>query len=191
MGWSLLTSGAYRTPLGDVPIDAACAETLRARCPFLEPDAWAHRGEHAIEVLLPFLQVLGPRDLTVVPIILGSEEPHELHQLGVGLAHIMRMQEEPVLLIASSDLSHFEPRARAAQQDHDMIETICALDARRLAWEASQGSRRMCGYGAVACVLTAARELGASRGTLVRYGTSADDGGDPMSAIGYAGMVIR
>jgi len=191
MRWSVLEAGAYRTPLGDVPIDAACAESLRARCPFLEPDAWAHRGEHAIEVLLPFLQVLGPRDLSVVPIILGSAEPDELRQLGVGLAHVIRMQEEPVLLIASSDLSHHEPRARVAQQDRRVIEAICALDEERLAREASQGALRMCGDGAVACVLTAARALGASRGTLIRYGTSADAGGDPDSTIGYAGIIIN
>jgi AmmeMemoRadiSam system protein B len=190
IGWCLLTSGAYRTPLGDVPVDEACAEALRARCPSLEPDAWAHRGEHAIEVLLPFLQALGPRDLTVVPIIIGSEEPGQLRQLGVALAQVIRMQEEPALLIASADLSHFEPHGRVAQRDRDVIEAICALDEERLAREASQGSLRMCGYGAVACVLTAVRGLGASHGTLARYGTSADAGGDPASATGYAGIII-
>ena len=109
----------------------------------------------------------------------------------LGLAQVIRRQEEPVLLIASSDLSHYEPRARVAQQDRHVIEAICALDEERLAREASQGALRMCGDGAVACVLTAARALGASRGTLIRYGTSADAGGDPDSAIGYAGIIIR
>jgi hypothetical protein len=191
MGWSLLEAGAYRTPLGDVPVDEGCAEALRSRCPFLEPDAWAQRGEHAIEVLVPFLQLFGPHDLTMVPIIVGSDDPVEFHQLGVALPQAIRMQEEPGLLVASSDLSHYAPRARVVLEDQGLIEAICALDGARLAHEVSHGSAGMCGAGAVVSVLTAARALGAGCGTLVQYGTSADAGGDPDSAIGYAGIVIR
>lgn len=191
MRWSLMASGAYRTPLGDVPIDASCAMMLRERCPFLEPDAWTQRGEHAVEAVLPFLQRLGPADLTVVPIIMGAEDPSEEAQLAHALGQVVRMQEEAVLLIASSDLSHYAPREHVEICDAALIDAICELDAVRLAEHVERHSVVMCGCGAVRCVLSAAKALGAAHGRLVQYGTSADTGGDPHSAIGYAGIVIR
>ena len=184
-------SGAYRTPLGDVPIDEACAEALRTRCPFLEPDAWAQRGEHALEVLLPFLQCRAPADLSVVPIVLGSDDPAQFAQLGYALAQVVRMQEEPVLLVASSDLSHYEPRELGATQDRALTDAVCALDDASLIRHVTEERIRMCGYGAAVCVLRAAAELGATRGLLAAYTTSASAGGDPRSAIGYGGIVIR
>ncbi|MBI1992408.1 MAG: AmmeMemoRadiSam system protein B [Candidatus Omnitrophica bacterium] len=189
--WRLLVEGAYRTPLGDVPIDEACAQSLRERCPFLEDDPQAQQGEHAVEVLLPFLQRLGPEDLTVVPIVGGSERSEELQRVAEALAQVVRMQEEPVLLLASSDLSHYARREQASEQDHAVIDAICDMDDARLTHEIRRGPTRMCGYGAAACMLGAARALGARHGTLVSYGTSADAGGDPHSVIGYAGIVIR
>lgn len=192
MPWSLMASGAYRTPLGDVSVDEACAHALRMRCPFLEEDAWGQRGEHAIEVVLPFLQRLGPDDLTVVPIVMGSEEPAEIRQLAHTLAQVIRMQEEPMLLVASSDLSHYKPRAQVEADDQALIDAFCTLDDARFSRLVHDGSVLMCGAGAVLCVVLAAKALGAAHGTLVKRGTSADDnGGDPHSAIGYAGIVIR
>ena len=190
MPWSIMASGAYRTPLGDVPIDTMCAETLRARCPFLEADAWAQRGEHTVEVLLPFLQRLGPPDLTVVPVIIGSDNGDEFSQLAEALAQVVRMHEEPVLLVASSDLSHYEPYSRGADQDRALVAAICALDGAGLVRHVQGASTLMCGYGAAACVLDAAKALGASHATLVKYGTSVEAAGDPGSAIGYASFII-
>ena len=191
MRWSMMVGGAYRTPLGDVPIDESCAMMLRERCPFLEPDAWTQRGEHAVEVVLPFLQRLGPADLTVVPIIMGAEDPSEETRLAHALEQVVRMQEEAVLLIASSDLSHYAPREHVDACDAALIDAICELDAVRLAEHVERHAVVMCGDGAVRCVLSAAKALGAAHGRLVQYGTSADTGGDPHSAIGYAGIVIR
>ena len=191
MPWSLMGSGAYRTPLGEVPIDESCAEALLARCPFLSPDAWAQRGEHAVEVVLPFLQRLGPRDLSVVPIVMGVLHFEECAQLACALAQVIRLQEEPVLLIASSDLSHYETQPRGAAQDRVLLEAICRLDASTLRHHVEEDSVLMCGAGAVACVLEAAKELGASRAALVRCGTSVDAGGDPNSVVGYAGVIIE
>ena len=185
-----MAAGAYRTPLGDVPIDEPCAEALRQRCPFLEADAWAQRGEHALEVIIPFLQRLGPSDLTVVPIVTGSEDEAELAQMAEALAQTARMSEEPCLFLASADLSHYEPAGRAAAQDGALIERISALDGAGLMRAVREGEALMCGAGAVACVLEAAKALGARRGHLVRYGTSADADGDPHSVTGYAGILI-
>ena len=191
MRWSLMPGGAYQTPLGAVPVDEAAAEALRARCPFLEPDAWAQRGEHSVEVLLPFLQRLAPSDLAIVPIVTSSEEPEQLRQLGEALAQVIRLQEEAVLPIASAELSHEKPVERARGRDEETIRAICALDVPRLTRLTEEDGASLCGYGALAAILQAATALGARGGTLCGYGTSADAGGDPDSAIGYAGVLIR
>ena len=191
MPWSLMDHGACRTPLGDVPVDEPFAAALRARCPFLSTDDWTQRGEHAIEVLLPFLQRLGPSDLAVVPLVVSADDRQELVQCAEALAQVVRMHEEPVLLIASSDLSHYEPHARAAACDRALIGAACRLDSDGFIRHVHDEAVLMCGVGAVACVLDAASALGARRGDLVKYGTSAEAGGDRDSVIGYAGIVIR
>ncbi len=191
MPWSLMAGGAYRTPLGDVPVDESCAEALMNRCAFLEHDAWSQRGEHALEVVLPFLQRLGPADLTIVPVIIGSDDEQEFAQLAVALAQVIRMQEEPVLLIASSDLSHYVSRSDGSAQDRRLLDAIATLQGAALIERVRAEPTLMCGYGAVATVIDAARHLGATRTDVVAQQSSADGGGDPHSAIGYAGVLIR
>ena len=190
MRWSVMPAGAYRTPLGDVPVDEALAEMLRARCPFLEPDAWGQRGEHAIEAIVPWLQRLGPPELAIVPIIIGSDTPQEVAALADALQEAVRASSEPVLLIASSDLSHFAPAAKTAEQDERLTQRICALDSEGLRSAIRQEAIRMCGESAVACIVQAAKALGAERGVVARHGTSAEASGDPGSVTGYAGIVI-
>ncbi len=191
MPWSLMQEGAYRTPLGEVPIARAFAEALSSRCGFLEADGWGQVGEHAIEVLLPFLQRRAPSDLAIVPLIMNGNRAEELAQLTEALVQVIRMQEEPVLLIASSDLSHYEPQARGALHDRAILERINALDGRGLLHDVQEQGLRMCGVEAVACVLEASKSLGANRVLHTGYGSSAEAGGDPNSVIGYAGVVIH
>ncbi len=191
MPWSLMTRGAYRTPLGDVAIDEPCAEALRMRCAFLEVDVWAQQGEHAIEVQIPFLQRLGPSDLTVVPVMVGSEDAAECAHMGRALAQVIRLQEEPVLLLAPADLSHYQPRQQGKGQDAALIAAIATLDGPGLLSTTRERSITMCGAGAAACVLEAAAQLGAMDAELVAYGMSDESGGDPDSVVGYAGIVIR
>ena len=189
--WSLLAAGTYRTPLGDVPVDEQIAEALRAQCPFLEGDAWSQEGEHAVEVVVPFLQHLGPADLSIVPVVAGSDDPQQLRQLAEALARVVAQSPERILLIASSDLSHFQPEQGALAQDRRLIELLCALEAEALIRHIQESGTAMCGYGAAAAVVGAARALGARRGVLTRYATSVDGGGDPDSVIGYAGVIIE
>jgi len=191
MPWSIMERGSYRTPLGDVPIASALADALRRRCTFLEADAWAQPGEHAIEVVLPFLQRLGPQDLAVVPVVMASEDALELRQMARALAEAVRMAEEPVLLIASTDLSHYESEATARVQDQRLLGAIAARDSSRLLQLVQDDGIRMCGCAAAACVLDAATELGADQVSIERSGSSVDAGGDPHSVIGYAGVIIR
>jgi AmmeMemoRadiSam system protein B len=190
LAWSLMSDGAYQTPLGEVPVDAELAQALAQRCPFLEPAAAAQRGEHAVEVILPFLQLRGPADLRIVPIITSSEQDEEIMALGEALAQAVRLAEEPVGLIASADLSHFQSAAAGGAQDEQLLAALCAVDPASLRRMAREGIA-MCGDNAAAAVLEAARRLGATAGQTVAYGTSAQAGGDPDSTTGYAGILIN
>ena len=188
--WSVIASGAYRTPLGDVLVDERCAGELLCRCGFLTQDPTAQQGEHSIEVPLPFLQRLGPRDLTIVPIICQSEELTELDAMAKALAQVVRLQEEPVLLVVSADLSQYRAATRVRAQDARLLEAITTLDAATVRRHVQDDGLSLCGVGALVCVLKAASRLGASRAELLAYGTSADTGGDPHSTTGYAGLRI-
>ena len=141
---------------------------------------------------LPWLQRLGPPGLTVAPIVtrVGPDEAIA-ESVGEALAGVVRRAGEPVLLVASSDFSHHAPEARAAREDTQLIETIEALDVAAFCRGVTDLRASVCGAGAIAAVMAAARRLGAARGTLIQYGTSAQTGGDPDSATGYAGIVVN
>lgn len=191
MRWSLMSAGAYRTPLGDVPIDEPCAQRLRERCPFLELDGSGQQGEHAIEVQLPLLQHLGPHDLSIIPIVMGRTEPAEWQQMAEGLVEISRALDAPPLFVASADLSQYQSHERGASHDVALLQAIRSLSVPALVQAIGGVSALMCGYEAVVCVLEAARQMGAREAELVSYGTSRETGGDPDSVTGYAGLVIR
>ena len=188
--WSVLGAGQYRTPLGNVPVEAPLAQALRRACPFLPAEEWSQEGEHAIEVVLPFLQRFGPSDLSIVPVLAGSDDADELCHFTAALAEVVRGAGEPMLLIASTDLTHFQPLDQALVQDRQLIDRLCALDDAGLIRDVQGRGGSMCGYGAAAAVIGAARALGAQQGTLTRYATSAEAEGDPDSVIGYAGIII-
>jgi AmmeMemoRadiSam system protein B len=157
----------------------------------LHADHLAHRHEHAIEVLLPFLQHLGPSDLAIVPMIIGSEAPDELTLMADAMAGLLRNGGRSVLLIASSDFTHYEPHEAAREKDAQVIEMIRRLDGERFLRCVRELPVTMCGSVAVACVLRAATRLGATRAELICYGTSAETGGDPQSVVGYAGILLN
>lgn len=189
--WRLMINGAYRTPLGDVPVDEALAQAWQARCPWLAPETATHLGEHAIEVQVPFLQRLGPDDLTLVPLIVGTEDWDETARTAHGLAQAVRLAEEPVLIIGTSDLSHYEPDARTRAQDQQLLEAIAALDGAEFLRRVRTCQAVVCGNGVIALVLEAVRALGATRADCVAYATSAQAGGDPEAAVGYAGVILQ
>lgn len=191
MRWSLFARGSFRTPLGLVNVDEPLCDTLLESCPFLEADAWGQRGEHAVEVILPFLQYARPEGCVVTPIVTSSARLDELSDCAQALERAVRTLGEPVLLIASSDLSHYEPEAVGAEQDRQLLEAILNLDATGLCRLADAGVTTMCGVGAVASVLMAAVRLGATRAELLGYGTSVAAGRDPNSVVGYGGVIVR
>ena len=187
---AMMKSGGWRTPLGVLPVCTSLAEELMAAFPALSEDAAAHRYEHAIEVELPFLQTLNP-DIQFVPITVGTGQLLVLEQLGNALATVCQAQSSPPLLIASSDMNHYEDDATTRVKDGKAIEKILALDARGLHATVINESISMCGFAPTVAVLTAAVELGASKAGLVQYATSGDVSGDRETVVGYAGIVIQ
>jgi len=186
---AVMSEGAWETPLGEVPIDAEFARALQQRFPALQNDSAAHRAEHAAEVELPFLQ-LRQLELRIVPIALGTAQFEPLEQLGLALADVIRETPEPVLMVASSDMNHYESDVVTRGKDHRAIERILTLDARGLFDVVTQQDISMCGFGPAVAMLTAARKLGAKSAELVKYATSGDVSGDREMVVGYAGVVV-
>ncbi len=186
---AVMSEGSWETPLGEVPIDTEFADSLKSHCPSLEEDSAAHRAEHAAEVELPFLQLRQP-DLRFVPIALGTGWFEVLQQLGLALADVIKEQSQPVLIVASSDMNHYESDTVTRVKDHRAIERILTLDPRGLFDVVTQQNISMCGFGPAVVMLTAARKLGAKSAELVRYATSGDVSGDRDMVVGYAGIVV-
>lgn len=186
---AIMSRGAWRTPLGDAPIAEELAAELMVHMPLLSEDAEAHRSEHALEVQLPFLQVLDP-DFQFVPIAVGTGNFEVLSALGVTIANVLAKQSDRVLIIASSDMNHYENDAVTRVKDQRAIDQLLGLDPRGLYDVVRDGKISMCGYGPAVIMLTAAKKLGAYQAELIRYATSGDVSGDKDMVVGYAGIAI-
>ncbi len=186
---AIMSEGAWQTPLGDVPIDAELAGALKQHFPALNEDPVAHLAEHAVEVELPFL-VLRQPELRFVPIALGTREFETLEQLGQALADVIAAHGDPVLIVASSDMNHYESDAVTRVKDHQAIERILTVDPRGLFEVVTQQNISMCGLGPAVVMLSAARRLGAKSAELVQYATSGDISGDRQRVVGYAGVIV-
>jgi MEMO1 family protein len=186
---AVMSHGTWRTPLGDVAIDQTLARSVCQACHLIEEDARAHEEEHSLEVQVPFLEASG-EPFSMVPIAVGAGSYAPLEALGRGLAQAVRQAQQRVLIVASSDMNHYEPDGITRVKDRQAIERILALDPQGLYSVRRRENISMCGYGPVIALLTAAKELGATRAELVRYATSADAGGSRERVVGYAGVVI-
>jgi len=188
-GASLVLRGAFRTPLGDVALAEDLAHALLDAEPLVGEDGDAHRGEHAIEVELPFLQRLRP-DARIVPLVLAFADWEPCRALGDTLARLVRAWPEPVLLVASSDLDHYEPAFVSERKDARALAAVEALDGAELLARCEREDISMCGRAAAATVLAAATTLGATRAVVVDYRHSGQVTGDLERVVGYGGVVI-
>ncbi len=186
---AIMSEGAWETPLGQVSIDTDFATALKHRYPLLHEDSEAHLNEHAVEVELPFLQIRQP-ELKFVPIALGTGKFEPLEQLGLALANVITAHPKPTLIVASSDMNHYESDAITRVKDQSAIEPILRLDARALYDVVTQQHISMCGLGPAVAMLTAAKKLGGISAELVKYATSGDISGDRDAVVGYAGIVV-
>ena len=180
--------GSWDTPLGKVGVDSELASHLQQRFPLLTGDTEAHRSEHSAEVELPFLQVLRPH-VKFVPIAIGTSDFEILEGLGHAIADVITDAGD-VLIIASSDMNHYENDAITRIKDHKAIEKIAALDIPGLQHVVRHENISMCGYGPTVAMLTAAKQLGARSAELVKYATSGDISGDRNMVVGYAGIRV-
>lgn len=187
---AIMSEGAWETPLGPLEIDSELADSLKQAFPPLSENAAAHRSEHAIEVILPFLQVSQPK-CRFVPIALGTGEFEVLQGLGEAIAEVLRAQSDPVLVIASSDMNHYENDAITRVKDGKAIEQVLARDPSGLFDVRKREQISMCGFGPTVAMLTAANQLGATTAKLVRYATSGDVSGDRDMVVGYAGIIVQ
>ena len=188
---AMMSEGEWETPLGSVQIDGEIAGELKRRMPLLSEDPSAHRSEHAAEVQLPFLQARLGGKLSFVPIAVGTGRFEALSLLGQALADSIAALEERVLIIASSDMNHYEPDVITREKDAQAIGRILGLDARGLYEVVTTEKITMCGFGPTVAMLTAAKQLGATGAELIKYATSGDVSGDRDMVVGYAGITVR
>ena len=186
---AILTEGAWRTPLGDAQVDTALGAELCRACPLLKEDPVAHSAEHSLEVQLPFLQVFVP-GFTFVPIALGILHFESLVEIGRGIGSALKNANEPVLLLTTSDLNHYEDDATTRRKDAMAIERLTAMDPRGLFDVCGRESISMCGLGPAVASLAALEAVGAQKAEVVKYATSADVSGDTETVVGYVGMAF-
>ena len=185
---ALYERGGFALPGGSVPIHESAAQALQQHCA-LTPDTRAHAREHAIEVQLPILRHRQP-DLQIVPIVLGRLSLEDCLEFGKGLARALEGLDEPALVVASTDMSHYLPAERARTLDQCALDRVLALDPEGLYRVVIEKEISMCGFIPSTVALSAALARGAKRASLVRYANSGDVSGDYEAVVGYAGVVV-
>jgi AmmeMemoRadiSam system protein B len=191
-GVSIWSAGQWQTPFGPVAVDEALAHAVRTECVDVLELPAAHGREHSLEMQLPFIAHLLP-GVPIVPLVMGQQTRDAAFALGNGLAAACRVRDEEsggILLIASSDLSHYENAAVASAMDAIMVRHIEALDPEGLMNELEREPRHACGGGPMAAVLQAAKRLGAAEARVLRYGDSGDITGDKSSVVGYLAAAV-
>ena len=187
---AIMRQGAWQTPLGDLQIDTdLCDALMEANCG-LEEDMAAHRLEHSLEVQLPFLQSLGHTS-GFAPIAVGTAEWRRLEMLGQAIARVIARLDPSTLIIASSDMNHYESDDVTRIKDAKAIEPMLQLDAKGLYETVRRENISMCGFGPASAMIIAARQLGATRAELTSYATSAEVSNDFEHVVGYAGIVVN
>ncbi len=165
---SIMTQGRWKTPLGEVEIDSELGKQILATSSHLEEDNVAHQYEHSIEVQLPFLQYF-KKDIRIVPIILAYSSGATYKEVGKELAKAVKDLSKEVIIIASSDMTHYEPQKSAQRKDNQAIEAILDLNEDELLKRVDELKISMCGYAPAVSLISAAKELGATRAELVKY----------------------
>jgi AmmeMemoRadiSam system protein B len=186
---SIMTTGVWQMPAGDVSVDEELANAITSHSRLLATDESAHTFEHSIEVQLPFLQFL-VENPSFVPICLMISTIEQCRDIGLAIATAVKSFSRPVLIVASSDMTHYESQSSAQQKDQLALEKILKLDAAGLFEVVHNSHISMCGVAPVATMLIACNELGATRSFLIKYQTSGDVTGDYYQVVGYAGVVI-
>ncbi len=187
---SIMTEGAWQTPLGNLEIDSKTASDMLSSCKFLKQDGLAHQNEHSIEVQLPFLQYYF-KNIKIVPVCLATGDIKVLEAIGKSAAAAVKKTGVSACIIASSDMTHCESAESAKRKDELAIGKLLALDGRALAETVRENDISMCGWAPAVAMLSAVKELGATKAELVKYSNSGEESGDFEQVVGYAGIIIK
>lgn len=180
----------WLTPFGVAPVDLELAARIKSHAPIVEDDAVAHQYEHSLEVQVPFIQQVNPQ-ARIVPLCLGFGDFNSCLALGAGLAAAIKESPGEVLIVASSDMTHYESAAAAGKKDQLAMDRILALDPEGLLTTCRKNGISMCGVIPAVVMLLAALELGAGEARLIRYATSGDVTGDRQQVVAYAALTVH
>jgi len=187
-GVSIITSGKWRTPLGEVQVDKALSEAIKRGSEIIDVDEVAHAHEHSLEVQLPFLQHLFGGEFKIVPICMMLQDVRTSKEVGdaIGKASVGKN----VVIIASTDFTHYESQRSATMKDHRAIDKIIALDPESLTQTVEEEAITMCGYGPVSAMLQASKKLSAKKAELLKYATSGETAGPMPQVVGYGSIAV-
>lgn len=187
--FSIFAEGLWKTPLGSVEIDKEFADYLINNSGLFKADETAHAYEHSIEVQLPFLQYT-MRDFKILPLCIARIDVNELKKAAQELAAAIKELKKDVTIIASSDMTHYEPQEAAKTKDMKAISAILNMDEDELLNKVTNMNISMCGVAPVIMTLHATKALGAKTAKLIDYKTSGDTTRDYFSVVGYGGVII-
>ncbi|MCE5195233.1 MAG: AmmeMemoRadiSam system protein B [Nitrospiraceae bacterium] len=187
---AMMPSGEWEIPTGVLQIDEKLSNKILRHLPEIASDSQAHTFEHSLEVQLPFI-VHFKKDVKIVPIAIMSASVNECRVLGEGIAKAIKEINYPVIILASSDMSHYVSEETARQKDKKALDMIKTINPEGLYETVIKEKITMCGYLPAAIMLFAAKALGAREGKLIKYSTSGEVSGDYDQVVGYAGMIVK
>lgn len=183
---AVMTEGCWSTPLGEVEVDGEVANQIVRESRIVDVDELAHRFEHSIEVQLPFLQYLYDSRFKIVPVCFSMQDLSSAQEVGKAVGKALAGRN--AVVIASSDMTHYEPQETAARKDKTALEAVVAMDEAGFYSTVERNRISACGYGPIAAVISAVKVLGAKEAKLLCYKTSGDIVGDYSSVVGYAAV---
>jgi MEMO1 family protein len=188
-GISLASQGAWETPLGLVDIDEEFADILMQNAPIIDSEPLAHIQEHSCEVQIPFLQYIArqnERQFKIVPITMWMQDIQTATEIGAAIAKTSKELDRDVLIVASTDFTHYQPQEIAYNTDQQVIEAIRSLDEKLMMERVTELNVSMCGYGPVTASMVYSKAVGAKKAEILKYATSGDITGDKSAVVGYA-----
>lgn len=186
---AVIASGEWEMPNGSVKINSTLAKAMMASTEYLQEDQYGHAQEHSLEVQLPFIQYLTP-DFDIVPVVLRQLDLSVSMEVGSAVSKAIKASNQPVVIVASTDFTHYEPQKTAEAKDRMAIDRILALDPKGLYQTVISNDISMCGIVPTVIALQAALQIGAAKADLVKYMTSGDTTGDYQQVVGYGGIII-
>lgn len=186
---SIMTEGSWKTPLGELEIDTEIAEKILNNSKIIKADYKAHQNEHSIEVQLPFIQYIFDKSIKFIPICMTRQDI--ITDIEIARSISSSVVDRNVLIIASSDFTHYEPQESAEKADKQAINAILEFNPKKLYDMIYNQNLTMCGPGPITVMLIVCETLGAKKAELLKYATSGDVSGMLDQVVGYASIIIR